>query len=74
MLVFKILGTLSPEVLRSTLATAMRGGDKDILGHVISECVAAGMPELDSIIEEARGTLMAREYAAAKKGVFLAHN
>lgn len=73
MLVFTILGTLSPEALRGTLATAMRGGDKDILEHVISECVAAGMPELDSIIEEARRTIIAREYAGAK-GVVFAHN
>lgn len=44
----------------------MRGGDKDILEDVISECVAAGIPELDSVIEEARRILLARQYAGAQ--------
>lgn len=48
----------------------MKEEDKDILENVISECVAAGIPELDSVIKEARRTLIAREYRGAQ-GAFL---
>ena len=57
--------------MRDKLKTAMRGGDKDTLGGVISECVAAGMPELDSVIQEARRTLIATEYPEARGALFV---
>lgn len=49
----------------------MRGGDSDILQNVISECVAAGVPELDRVIEEARRTLISRGYAGDQGAFFV---
>uniref|UniRef100_A0A0L8GL38 Uncharacterized protein n=1 Tax=Octopus bimaculoides TaxID=37653 RepID=A0A0L8GL38_OCTBM len=50
-------GTLSPDILRGKLRTALRMGDNAELESVIIECVAAGMPELDSDIHRARDVL-----------------
>lgn len=47
----------------------MREGDKSTLESVLYECVAAGMPELDSDIKMARGALIGMEYETAG-GVF----
>lgn len=47
-------GTLSSEILRDELRKAMEDGDRENLEGVIKECVAAGMPELDSSIQRAR--------------------
>ena len=46
----------------------MREGDKDTLASVLYECVAAGMPELDSDIKMARGALLGMEYSPAGGG------
>ena len=54
---FLVLGSKSPDVLRDRLRAAMRDGTKDDLESIISECVAAGMPELDSAIHQARNLL-----------------
>lgn len=48
------LGILSSEKLRKKLRKAMQAGDKENLESVINECVAAGMPELDSPVQRAR--------------------
>lgn len=43
----------------------MTKGDKDNLQSVLYECVAAGMPELDTDIKKARGALIGMEYSTA---------
>lgn len=45
----------------------MRKGDKDILEAVLDECVAAGMPELDSDICTARKSLDEQEELDERK-------
>lgn len=52
-----LLGNKTPDSLRTNLRNALREGDKGKLDRVIDECVAAGMPELDSDIERARKAL-----------------
>ena len=39
----------------------MRKGDKDALEAVLDECIAAGMPELDTDIRRARKALDEQE-------------
>lgn len=63
---FRLLGTLSPGILRGKLRTALRMGDNAELESVIIECVAAGMPELDSDIHRARDVL--EDFHHRKKG------
>lgn len=60
---FSTLGQLSAETLRDQLTTAIKEGDKDTLEAVLIECVSAGMPELDSVIQRARRTLQDVEEA-----------
>lgn len=55
-LVDYLLGSMSPESLREKLKDAARRKDKRSLDKVISECVAAGIPELDDDIQKARRT------------------
>eukprot|EP00106_Octopus_bimaculoides_P012627 XP_014780069.1 PREDICTED: uncharacterized protein LOC106876157 [Octopus bimaculoides] len=50
-------GTKSPLQLEENLITAMNAGDKEKLESAINECIAAGMPELDNTITEARNIL-----------------
>lgn len=71
---FEIVGTLTADALREKLRTTMRVGDKDSLQNVISECVAAGMPELDSVIQEARRNLSPIGYAGIRGGCFMQLN
>lgn len=49
-----LLGSKTADGLRAKLKEAMKGKDRIILDKVISECVSAGMPELDVDIQKAR--------------------
>lgn len=52
--IFRYLGSKSVDALRSKLEEAMKAKDRIILDKVISECVSAGMPELETDIQKAR--------------------
>ena len=56
-----LLGSKTPDVLKDKLREALRKGDKDALEEVLDECIAAGMPELDSDIRRARKALDEQE-------------
>ena len=43
--------------MREKLKDAMRKQDKSLLDKVITECVSAGLPELDTDIDKARSLL-----------------
>lgn len=51
---FPLIGILSPEVLLAKLRRASQDGDIETLEGVINECVSAGMPVLDSAVQQAR--------------------
>lgn len=55
--IFFPLGTKFPLQLEENLVTAMNARDKEQLESAINECIAAGMPELDNTITEARNIL-----------------
>ena len=44
-------------MLKEKLSVAMKGKDPEALEKVIEECVAAGMPELDTDIQSAQDIL-----------------
>ncbi|GAB1600006.1 uncharacterized protein LOC115214248 isoform X1 [Argonauta hians] len=50
-------GTKSPDQLKEKLLSAMDKKDKEKLESAINECIAAGMPELDSSVADARKVL-----------------
>ena len=47
-------GSKTPEMLREKLQDASRRQDKESLDRALRECVAAGFPELDADIQQAR--------------------
>lgn len=51
---FWLSGTISPDYLRDKLKTAMESKDKDALDKAIRTSIAAGMPDLEVDIQEAR--------------------
>lgn len=51
---FHLIGILSPEILLAKLRRASQDGDIETLEGVINECVSAGMPVLDSAVQQAR--------------------
>ena len=62
-------GSLSPDILLSKLKRAIRRKDRTNLEKVINECVAAGFPELNAEIQEARHIL--EELGIEKEGWLL---
>lgn len=45
---------MSPDALINKLEDAIRRKDKRALDRAIKECVAAGLPELDDVIQKSR--------------------
>ena len=54
---FTLPGSKTADSLKEKLAKATEKKDKNELEEVIKECVAAGMAELDSDIDQARNVL-----------------
>lgn len=52
-----VLGILSPSALREELQKAVMEGNTEDIEDILDKCIAAGMPELDSDIENARSKL-----------------
>lgn len=50
----KLSGSKTSESLRENLKEAIKTKDRIVLDKAISECVSAGMPELDADIQKAR--------------------
>ena len=55
--IFCLSGSKTAESLREKLRDAIDKKDKVALENILEECIASGMPELDSDIRHARGAL-----------------
>ena len=60
-IIFRLSGSITHEIVRPQLKTAIQSKDKMMLDVTIKESLSAGLPGLDADIHDARGALFKLE-------------